>query len=229
MLSLGANNNVGGLAAIPRILAYIVIWILTPRGFNHATLTEEDLILMYCITSKIRVNCIQVIRDHLFKVGKKLEYRIPYVTMLSKFIDYFEIDVEDEIIEEVKTVNQISAPNLTKIGLVKLKNKKWVSKADEGTTDEDNEEESTEEESEESADEADMEHDQAGMTTETPIADAGQDYFAGFEQRMFNQLNNMQDQHHVHHEYCQTHFQLIETQVDDIQSKIGTFFFPPDE
>jgi len=187
---------------------------------------------MYCITSKVRVNWIYVIRGHLFKVEKKLEYRIPYVIMLSKFIDYFEIDVGDEIVEEVKVVNQISTANLTKIGLVKLKNKKWVGKADEETTDDDNEEESTKEESEESddeADEVDMDHDQAGMASETPTIAVGQDYFAGFEQRMFNQLNNMQDQHRVHHEYYQTHFQLIENQVNDIQSKIGTLFFPPDE
>jgi len=138
--SVSRTYNVGGLAAIPRILAYIVIWILTPRGFNHATLTKEDLILIYCMTSKIRVNWIQVICDHLFKVGKKLEYRIPYVIMLSKFIDYFEIDIEDEIVEEVKAMNQISTANLTKIGLVKLKNKKWVCKADEQTIDDDNEE-----------------------------------------------------------------------------------------
>jgi len=152
-------------------------------------------------------------------VGKKLEYRIPYVTMLSKFIDYVEIDVEDEIVEEVKAVNQISVKNLTKIGLVKLKNNKWVCKADEGTADDDNEEESTEgefEESEDEVDEANMDHDQAGMASEIPSAAVGQDYFAGFEQRMFNQLNNMQDQHRVHHEYCQTHFQLIENQVDNI-------------
>jgi len=79
-------------------------------------------------------------------------------------------------------VNQISIANLTKIGPVKLKNKKWVSKADEGTTDDDNEEESTDEESDDEADEADMEHDQAGMATETPAAATRQDYFAGFEQ-----------------------------------------------
>jgi len=74
-----------------------------------------------------------------------------------------------------------------------------------------------------------MEHDQAEIGTETPTAAVGQEHFARFEQRMFNQLNNMQDQHRMHHKYCQTHFQLIETQVDDIQSKIGTLFFPPDE
>jgi len=82
-----------------------------------------------------------------------------------------------------------------------------------------------EDDEDDEVDEADMEHDQAGMATETPTAVAGQDYFAGFEQTMFNQLNNMQDQHRVHHEYYQTHFQLIETQVDNIQSKIGTLFF----
>jgi len=113
--------------------------------------------------------------------------------MLSKFIDYFEIDVEDEIVEEVKTVNQISTANLTKIRLVKLKNKKWVCKADEGTTNDDKEEESTEEESEESEDEADeanMDHDQAGMASEIPTATAGQDYFAGFEQRCRDQYHD---------------------------------------
>jgi len=98
--------NAGGLAATPRILAYIVIWVLTPRGFNHATLTDEDLIIMYCLMNKIKVNCVNVIREHLFKVGKKLEYRIPYVILLLQFIGYFEIDVESEVVEEIKVLNQ---------------------------------------------------------------------------------------------------------------------------
>ena len=53
--------NVGGLVATLRILAYIVIWLLTPRGFNHSTLTKEDLILMYCLMTKIKVNWVNVI------------------------------------------------------------------------------------------------------------------------------------------------------------------------
>ena len=113
--SASRTFNVGGLAAIPRILAYIVIWVLTPRGFNHATLTEEDLILMYCLMNKIKINWINVIRKHLFKVGKKLEYRIPYVILLSQFIEYFQIDVETEVVEEIKALNQITTTNLTKI------------------------------------------------------------------------------------------------------------------
>jgi len=96
---------------------------------------------MYCLMSKIKVNWVNVIREHLFKVGKKLEYRIPYVILLSNFIDYFEIDVEGEVVEKVKALNQISAANLTKIGLKKMKNKKWICKADEESAAQDDVEE----------------------------------------------------------------------------------------
>ena len=81
---------------------------------------------MYCLTNRIRVNWVNMISEHLFKVGKKLEYRIPYVILLSQFIEYFNIDVENEVTEEFKPLNQMSALNLTKIGLKKIKNKKWV-------------------------------------------------------------------------------------------------------
>jgi len=86
---------------------------------------------------------VNVIREHLFKVNKELEYHIPYVVLLSSFIDYFEIDVEGEVVEEVKTLNQISAATLNKIGLRKVKNKKWVCKAEEDTTIQDDEEDET--------------------------------------------------------------------------------------
>jgi len=44
-----------------------------------------------------------------------------------------------------------------------------------------------------------------------------------------NQFNHLEDQNRSHHQYCMTHFQHIETQVDDIQSKVETLFFPPNE
>jgi len=60
---------------------------------------------MYCLMNKIKVNWVNVIHEHLFKVGKKLEYRISYVILLSQFIEYFEIDVESEVVEEIKALN----------------------------------------------------------------------------------------------------------------------------
>jgi len=43
------NFLVGGLKLNERIITFIVSWILTPRGSNHSVLTEEDLVLIYCI------------------------------------------------------------------------------------------------------------------------------------------------------------------------------------
>ena len=65
------SYSVGGLAVIPRIIAYIVIWVLTPRGFNHAVLTEDDLILIYGLVNKIKVNWVSIIKEQLVRIKEK--------------------------------------------------------------------------------------------------------------------------------------------------------------
>ena len=57
------SYSVGGLSIIPRLLSYIVIWILTSRGFNHVVLTEDDLILIYWLVNKIKVKWVSVIKE----------------------------------------------------------------------------------------------------------------------------------------------------------------------
>ena len=131
--------------------------------------------------------------------------------------------METEVVEEIKALNQITTVNLTKIGLKKMKNRKWICKADEESVDDEEEEE---EEEEKSSDEDD--EDQAEPEPETPDAPS-QDSFSRFEQLMMTQFSQLENQNRSHHQYCETHFQFIETQVEDIQSKIGTLFFPPDE
>jgi len=50
------NFSVGGLKLEERLIAIIVSWILTPRGSNHSTLSEEDLLMIYCIMNKVNIN-----------------------------------------------------------------------------------------------------------------------------------------------------------------------------
>ena len=57
--------SVGGLRLDERLLALIVTWILTPRGSNHYVLTEEDLVYIFCIMKKIRINWIHIIKEHM--------------------------------------------------------------------------------------------------------------------------------------------------------------------
>ena len=48
--------HVGGLKVDQRLLGMVVTKIIVPRGSNHSTLNEGDLILMYCIQHNIQVD-----------------------------------------------------------------------------------------------------------------------------------------------------------------------------
>ena len=111
------NFHVGGLKVDQRLLAMIVTKIIVPRGSNHSTLNEGDLILMYCIQNNIQVDLIYVICDHMLKAKRLTDFRLPYVVLVSKFIEYFGIDVEDELEESIGLLNHTSNQKYTQNGL----------------------------------------------------------------------------------------------------------------
>jgi len=168
------SYSVGGLSVMPRIFAFIVIWLLTPRGFNHVVLTKEDHMLMYFLMGKIKVIWFSVIKEHVTKIRWKVEFKIPYVVLISHFIDYFEIDTDGEVVELVKAQNEVTTATLDKIGLIKVNDDQWICKVNYDSADE----QPIEEEDGDVAD-ADEGHDD-------PMIDAPpngyENYFAGFEE-----------------------------------------------
>jgi len=114
--------HVSGLKVDQRLLTMIVIKIIVPHGSNHSTLNEGDLILMYCIQHNIQVDWIYVFRDHMLKAKRLMDFRLPYVVLVSKFIEYFGIDVEDELEESTRLLNHTSNQNLHKMGFLKVGN-----------------------------------------------------------------------------------------------------------
>ena len=206
------SYSVGGLSIIPRLLSYIVIWILTPRGFNHVVLTENDLILMYCLVNKIKVNWVSVIKEQLVRIKKKPEFKIPYAILISSFIEYYDIDVENELNEEVNAPSEITVATLNKIGLKKVNGNQWICKA---TAEEDDTDGARTSAAAEQFTGRDMGN--------------GEQSFSRFEQLMINQLNSIESNQKSHHEYCETHFQNLEERVDDIQGKLGQMFYGPED
>jgi len=114
--------HVGGLKVDQRLLGMIVTKIFVPRASNHSTLNEGDLILMHCIQHNIQVDWIYVFRDHMFKAKWLTDFRLPYVVLVSKFIEYFGIDVENELEESTGLLNHTSNQNLHKMGFIKVGN-----------------------------------------------------------------------------------------------------------
>ena len=51
-----------------------------------STLTEGDLILMYCTQYYVQVDQIYLIRDHILKAKRLTDFKLPYVVLMSKFI-----------------------------------------------------------------------------------------------------------------------------------------------
>ena len=65
---------------------------------------------------------IYVFRDHMLKAKRLTNFRLPYVVLVSKFIEYFGIDVEDELEESTGLLNHTSNQNLHNMGFLKVGN-----------------------------------------------------------------------------------------------------------
>ena len=141
------NFSVGGLKLEDRLIAFIVSWILTPRGSNHSTLSEEDLLLIYCIMNKVKINWIHTIKEHMQKSMRLCDLHYPYVILISKFLHYFEVDIEGELAEVIKPSSEINSGSLSKMEFTKIGGR-WVSKdgdqaSPSGTHEDDEPEEAT--------------------------------------------------------------------------------------
>jgi len=126
-LSKVRNFSLGGLKLDERLIAFIVSQIITPRGSNHSILFEEGLLLIYCIMNKVRINWIHTIKEHMQKFMRLCDFHYPYAILISKFLSYFEVDIEGELAEIIKPSSEINRGSLSKIGFTKIGGR-WVSK-----------------------------------------------------------------------------------------------------
>jgi len=126
-LSKVRNFYVGGLKLDERLIAFIISWMVTPRGSNHSTLLEEDLVLIYYIMNKVKLNWIHIFKDHMQKATRLSDFHYPYAILISKFLHYFEVDLEEELSEVVNPSSEINSGSLRKMGFTKIGGR-WVSK-----------------------------------------------------------------------------------------------------
>jgi len=208
--------HVGGLKVDQRLLGMIVTKILVPRGSNHSTLNEGDLILMYYIQHNIQVDWIYVFRDHMLKAKRLTDFRLPYVVLVSKFIEYFGIDVEDELEESTGLLNHTSNQNLHKIGFIKVGNGWTTTGAIVGGA-HDHEAGPSGANQEEEPTVAPMD-----LIPYNPPEDRGPVY-SHFKRMVLNQLHELNVSQHEHHNYCNERFNALDGQIHDIHDMLHSF------
>jgi len=55
------------------------------------------------------------------------DYHYPYAILITKFLHYFEVDLEDEQSELVKSTSEFNNRSLSRMGFTKV-NGRWISK-----------------------------------------------------------------------------------------------------
>ena len=58
------------------------------------------------------------------------DYHFPYVVLVYKFLQYFEVDLDEELPEVMNPSHEINNESLIKMGFIKVGNK-WVNKEEE--------------------------------------------------------------------------------------------------
>ena len=81
------------------------------------------------------------------KALRLCDFHYPYAILISKFLHYFEVDIEGELAEVIKSSSEINSGSLSKMGFTKIGGR-WVSKdgdqaSPSGTHEDDEPEEAT--------------------------------------------------------------------------------------
>jgi len=217
--------SVGGLKLNERLLALIVTWILTPRGSNHSVLTEEDLVYIYCIMSKVMINWIHIIKEHMQKSMRLSDYHYPYAILISKFLNYFEVNLEVETSDLVKLTHEVNKGSLSKMGFTKI-NGRWVSKDGEHGGSSSGAHAEHDEEDQEVVEGVDVNV----KDEEQPIVDLGAGTSVGhqgnripsmssFERFMLNRLDNFDENQRNLHDLCVTNFQNFDNRFQSMDTR----------
>ena len=211
------NFHVGMLRVEERLLAMVVTKIIMPRGINHATLNEGDLVVMYCIQNGVMMDWTYIICDHIMKAKRLTNFKLPYVVLIFKFIEHFGVDVEGELQESTGLLNHVSKLNIHKMGFTKIGNI-WLVEGDQGVNIEvgaNDHEIGTN-----GGNQDDHEPQPMAIELYNPLENAGPAY-SQFERMILNQLQDLNMAQNAHHAYCTTRFQDLDGQLHNVHDVLS--------
>jgi len=138
------------------------------------------------------------------------------VVLVSKFIEYFGIDVEDELEESTGLLNHNSNQNLHKMGSIKVRNGWTTAGAVVGSA-HDHEFGPSGANQEEEPTVGPMD-----LIPYNPPENRGPVY-SHFERMVLNQLHELNVSQHEHHNFCNERFNALDGQIHDIHDMFHSF------
>jgi len=105
-----------------RFIHYLIVWILCPKGTNHAQCSEADLLIMYGILNRVPIKWSSLIFDTMLKVKRYPQYPLPYSLLISRICEYKGVDTTGELCQSTIRANEIAESSLKQLKLVLLGN-----------------------------------------------------------------------------------------------------------
>jgi len=63
------------------------------------------------------MNWVLLIKDIMLKSRRLMDYKFLYVVLASRFIDYFNVNASNEIVDFTKASSEITERHLKKLGM----------------------------------------------------------------------------------------------------------------
>jgi len=157
------------------------------------------------------------------KAMRLCDFHYPYAILISKFLHYFEVDIEGELAEVIKPSSEINSGSLSKMGFTKIGGR-WVSKDGDqagpsGTNEGDETEEATMQD-EPVAETKEGEHHDINMDEKMPN-------MSSFERLMINRMDTFADNQRNLYEMSEskfnnmdTRFSTLDEQIEEVQRQI---------
>ncbi|WVY97021.1 hypothetical protein V8G54_029172 [Vigna mungo] len=131
---------VGGLKMEERLLHYLLVWLLCPRGSNHTQCSQTDLMIMYGILQSIPLNWPHLLQSIMYKAKRLDAAPLPYPLLVSRICEYKGVDVSNEHYEVVLPGHKIGDNSLRQMRFIKQGNSYVHSDNVGGQADEDDDE-----------------------------------------------------------------------------------------
>ena len=149
------------------------------------------------------------------------DYHYPYAVLISKFLLYFEVNLEDETSELVKSTQELNNGSLSKMGFTKVGGK-WIRK--DGDLRASSSAVADHEEDEHAAD-MDFQHEDqpeahqdAGPSVGAGNQEERMQTMSSFERFMVNRLDSFAENQRNLHDLCVSNFQRIDNKFDSMDA-----------
>ena len=96
---VGIQLLAGGLKMDESLIHYLIVWILCPRGTNHAQCSKAKLMIMYGILNRVPIKWSSLILDTMLKAKRYPQYPIPYCLLISRICEYKGVNIVGQLFD----------------------------------------------------------------------------------------------------------------------------------